>query len=174
VLDALDAAGLTATFFVVGEQLARHHAIAREARARGHELALHGATHPRHPELSPAAARDEIARAVGAFEAATGERATLFRPPYGLFSEHSYEACERLGLEPVYWSAWGLDWEPLPAARIVELVARDLAPGAVIVLHDSARYAPRESAEATAAAIPLLASAASDAGVTLGALTNVR
>lgn len=172
MLDALDAAGLKATFFVVGEQLARHHAIAREARRRGHALALHGAAHPRHPELSPAAARDEIARGVGAFEAATGERARLFRPPYGLFSEHSYEACERLGLTPVYWSAWGLDWEPLPPDRIAELVARDLAPGAIVVLHDSPRYARRPSAAPTAEAIPAIAEAAQAAGVPFGPLAG--
>src|SRR5207248_2815175 len=51
VLDALDAAGIKATFFVVGEQLMRHHAIARDALARGHELALHGFEHVEHGTL---------------------------------------------------------------------------------------------------------------------------
>jgi peptidoglycan/xylan/chitin deacetylase (PgdA/CDA1 family) len=170
VLDALDAADLRATFFVVGEQLQRHWALAREARARGHQLALHGATHPHHEELSPAAARDELARGVGAFEAATGERATLFRPPYGRFSEHSYEACRKLGLTPVYWSSWGSDWDPIPADRIAELVTRDLAPGAIVLLHDSARYATRPSAAPTAAAVAAVAGAAAAAGLELGPL----
>jgi peptidoglycan/xylan/chitin deacetylase (PgdA/CDA1 family) len=172
VLDALDRAGATATFFVVGEQLARHHALAREARARGHQLALHGASHPRHHELSPRAARDEVARGVGAFEAAVGERATLFRPPYGRFSEHSHEACLKLGLQPVYWSAWGSDWEPIPPARIADLVLRDLAPGAIAVLHDSPRYASRPSALPTAQAIPLIAAAAADRGIQLASLAG--
>ena len=168
VLDALDAAGVKATFFVVGEQLMRHWAIAREARARGHQLALHGAAHPRHAELGPAAARDEVARGVGAFEAATGEQAELFRPPYGRFSEHSHEACLKLGLTPVYWSAWGCDWEPIPAERIADLVTRDLAAGAIVLLHDSARYAVRESAVPTAGAIPAIAAAARENGLDLG------
>lgn len=168
VLDALDAAGVTATFFVVGEQLARHHALARETRARGHQLALHGATHPYHDELSPTAARDEVARGVGAFEAATGERPALFRPPYGRFSEHSFEACAKLGLTPVYWSGWGGDWDPIPAGRIADLAIRDLAPGVVILLHDSARYAVRDSAAATALAVPAIAAAAADRGLALG------
>src|SRR3954453_22451248 len=47
ILDALDRSGVHATFFVVGEQLMRHHAIAREALARGHELALNGFEHVR-------------------------------------------------------------------------------------------------------------------------------
>jgi peptidoglycan/xylan/chitin deacetylase (PgdA/CDA1 family) len=168
VLDALDAAGLRATFFVVGEQLMRHWAIARDARERGHQLALHGAAHPHHEELSPAAARDEVARGVGAFEAATGERATLFRPPYGRFSDHSHEACRKLGLTPVYWSAWGCDWDPIPAERIADLAARDLVPGAILLLHDSARYSVRDSADPTAQALAAIAAAASERGLELG------
>src|SRR5918911_3188242 len=65
VLDALEAAGVHATFFVVGEQLMRHHAIAREAAARGHELALHGFEHVDHDGLWPQAARDDLARGLG-------------------------------------------------------------------------------------------------------------
>ena len=168
VLDALDAAGVKATFFVVGEQLMRHWALAREARERGHQLALHGAAHPRHEELSPPAARDEVARGVGAFEAATGERPLLFRPPYGRFSEHSHAACLKLGLMPVYWSAWGSDWDPIPPERIADLVARDLSPGAIVLLHDSARYAVRPGASPTAEAIPAIAAAARESGLELG------
>lgn len=157
VLDALDRFGLKATFFVVGEQLQRHHAIAREAAERGHELALHGFGHPDHDDLSPPDSRDEVARGLGAFEAATGSRPRFFRPPYGRFSEFSYKACHDLGLEPVYWSAWGSDWEDISPERIAQLVTRDIGSGTIILLHDSPRYANRPSAFATAEAIPLIA-----------------
>jgi peptidoglycan/xylan/chitin deacetylase (PgdA/CDA1 family) len=157
---------------VVGEQLQRHWALAREARDRGHRLALHGYAHPHHEQLAPAAARDEVARAVGAFEAAVGERATLFRPPYGRFSEASYEACGRLGLTPVYWSAWGLDWEEIGPDRIADLAGRDLSPGMILLLHDSARYAERRSALPTAAALAQIAATATHLGVELGPLVD--
>ena len=81
VLAALEAAGIRATFFVVGEQLMRHHAIARQAALAGHELALHGFGHPRHEDLFPPEARDEVARGVGAFEAVTGSKPRFFCPP---------------------------------------------------------------------------------------------
>jgi peptidoglycan/xylan/chitin deacetylase (PgdA/CDA1 family) len=170
VLDALDAAGVKATFFVVGEQLMRHHAIARETLARGHELALHGFEHVRHDALPGGTARDDVARSIGTFEAAVGRRARFFRPPYGLFTEHSYEACADLGLDPVYWSAWGLDWETIAAERIAELVAGDLSEGAVILLHDSARYGHRPSAAPTAEAVGLIAARAGELGLTLAPL----
>jgi peptidoglycan/xylan/chitin deacetylase (PgdA/CDA1 family) len=170
VLDALDAAGVRATFFVVGEQLMRHHAIARDAAARGHELALHGYEHVEHESLRPQAARDDLARALGAFEASTGQRPRFFRPPYGRFSEASYDACRHLGLEPVYWSSWGMDWEAIAADRIADLVSRDLDDGAVVLLHDSPRYGHRPDANATAEAIPAIAACARERDLRLAPL----
>ena len=170
VLDALDAAGVRATFFVLGEQLMRHHAVAREALARGHELALHCFEHAHYDDLPGRMARDDIARAVGTFEIACGRRPRFFRPPYGRFDDHAYEACSDLGLEPVYWSSWGLDWEPIDGARIAELVSRDLSEGAIVLLHDSARYGHRPDASATAAAIAPIAAHAAAAGIELAPL----
>lgn len=170
VLDALDVAGVRATFFVVGEQLMRHHALAREALARGHELALHGFEHVRHSTLPGRTARDDVARAIGTFEAAVGRRPRFFRPPYGCCNEHSFEACADLGLTLVYWSAWGLDWESIAAERIAELVCRDMADGAVVLLHDSASYGHRPDAGATAGAVGPIAARAAALGLRLAPL----
>lgn len=171
VLDALDAAGARATFFMVGEQALEHRALARDVAERGHEVGLHGHEHVEHDELG-GRVRDDLARGLGTLQAATGRRPRLFRPPYGRFSEDSYAACRDLGLEPVYWSAWGGDWEPAPAERIAELAIRDLADGAILLLHDSARYAYRPSAAPTAEALPAVLSAAADRGLTVGRLRS--
>jgi peptidoglycan/xylan/chitin deacetylase (PgdA/CDA1 family) len=170
LLDALDEVGVKATFFVVGEQLMRHHAIARDAAARGHQIELHGYEHRRHDELSPQQARDDLARGLGALEASVGVRARFYRPPYGVFSEHSYAACKHLEMEPVYWSAWAMDWETISAERMAELVLPDLAPGAIVLLHDSARYSTRESVAETVRAVPLIVEAAREAGLELTTL----
>src|SRR3954462_245972 len=138
VLDALDAAGLKATFFVVGEQLMKHHALAREALARGHELGLHGFGHERHASLPGRVAADDVARGLGTFEAAVGRRPRCFRPPYGGFNAASYGACLDLGMEPGYWSEWGLDWETIGAERIAQLATSDWSNGSIVLLHDSA------------------------------------
>jgi peptidoglycan/xylan/chitin deacetylase (PgdA/CDA1 family) len=172
VLDALEEAGIKATFFVVGEQLMRHHSVARRAALAGHELALHGFTHRRHADLIPPDARDDVARGVGAFEAVTGRKPRFFRPPYGRFTEFSYKACLALDMEAVYWSAWGLDWEDISAERIADLATTDLDSGAILVLHDSIRYGHRPSAQATADAIPAIAAAAAERGLTWATLSE--
>jgi peptidoglycan/xylan/chitin deacetylase (PgdA/CDA1 family) len=159
VLDALDAAGAKATFFMVGEQAVEHRALAREVAERGHQVGLHGHEHVEHDELGDRA-KDDLGRGLGAIEAATGRRPRLFRPPYGRFSEDSYAACRDLRLEPVYWSAWGGDWEAVPAERIADTSIRDLSEGTILLLHDSARYAYRQSAAPTAEALPAILAAA--------------
>ncbi|HYP47101.1 MAG TPA: polysaccharide deacetylase family protein [Thermoleophilaceae bacterium] len=162
VLDALG--DVPATFFLVGEQVEVNPALAREVAERGHAVALHGQRHIEHDRLGDGA-RADLERGLATLQAATGARPRLFRPPYGRFSAASYAACRELGLEPVLWSAWGGDWEPVPEGRIADLVCRDLADGAVVLLHDSARYAYRQSAQPTAAALPAILGAIDAAGL---------
>ena len=58
------------------------------------------------------------------------------------------------------------DWRRL----VGYIVERDLAPGAILVLHDSARYGHRPDVSATIEAIPLIAAAAAERGLELGPL----
>jgi peptidoglycan/xylan/chitin deacetylase (PgdA/CDA1 family) len=56
-------------------------------------------------------------------------------------------------LNVVYWSAWGLDWEEIGPDEIGAEVASGLSPGAIVLLHDTARHGRRLSAEPTAEAL---------------------
>lgn len=170
VLDALDAIGGRATFFVLGEQVDRYPSLLREIVARGHEPAVHGYEHLRHDAVDSVQSRTDILRAVACIEDAIGATPKWFRPPYGRQSEGAELACQDAGLSPVYWSAWGLDWEPLKAQRIADHVCRDLTDGAIVLLHDSAHYALRASARPTADAIHLIGQAASERDLGLVAL----
>jgi peptidoglycan-N-acetylglucosamine deacetylase len=163
VLEALAAVGAVATFFLVGEQVEAHPDLAREVAARGHALGLHSHSHAEQDELSDL--RGDFDAVSAAVRDATGVEATLYRPPFGRFSEASYAECLRRGLTPVYWSGWGCDWEPVPPSRIANVAARDLEPGTILLLHDSARYAYRDSALPTAQALPAILAAARERGL---------
>ena len=164
VLDALAEAGARAVFFLVGEQVEAHPELARRVAEEGHVVALHGFRHVEHDELG-AEARADLERGAAVVAAAPGAEPRLYRPPYGRFSEESYGAVGELGLLPVYWSAWGGDCDPIPAERIADLAIRDLAPGAIVLLHDSARYATRPSAAPTAEALPAILTAMRERGL---------
>lgn len=172
VLAALGALGARATFFVLGRHVGERPDLAREIVARGHEVALHGMEHRRHDKLSASEAERELGAGIEAIAGATGERPRWYRPPFGASSPTLAAVCETLGLRLAYWSAWGQDWEESTPARIAALVRRGLQPGAVVLLHDSARYAQRAAADATADALPLIAAEASAAGIELVSLSG--
>lgn len=172
VLDALDAAGAKATFFLVGEQIGDAPDLAPEILARGHEIGVHGQRHFRHDRVSSAESAADIERGHAAVAEIAGANPRFYRPPYGKLSAAGAETCRRLGLEVAYWSTWGLDWEPLPAQRIAGRVNRDLGDGSIVLLHDSARYAVRPSAVETARAIEAIARRASELGLDLVTLDD--
>jgi peptidoglycan-N-acetylglucosamine deacetylase len=170
LLDALDAAAAKATFFVVGERVKGNEELLREIEKRGHEVALHGMRHRRHDKLDERHARAELTDGLAAIEAAAVARPRRYRPPFGGTSAQLARLCAELSLGLAYWSAWGQDWDPIPAERIAGLVERDLDRGAVVLLHDSALYAEREDARATIEAVPLIAAAARSRGIDLTSL----
>lgn len=172
VLDALEDVNAKGTFFVLGERVLEHPDLAREVCDRGHELALHGTTHYRHDALDDAEATRELSTGMNAIEATVGHKPRWYRPPFGRSSPQLASTCADLGLGLVYWTAWGHDWEEISATQIARRVQRDLSPGAIVLLHDSALYAQRDDAQPTVDAIAIIAEAAREYGsplVTLGA-----
>jgi peptidoglycan/xylan/chitin deacetylase (PgdA/CDA1 family) len=154
VLAQLDRLDVQATFFVLGAEVRRAPELARRIVAGGHELGLHGFAHSRYDELSAADARRDLEQGLEAIDTVTGISCCWFRPPYGKLSASSHQVCLSMDLNVVYWSAWGLDWEDIGPAAIGAEVLSSLTPGAIVLLHDTARYGRRSSAEPTAEALP--------------------
>ena len=71
VLERLAAAEAVATFFLVGEQVERRPALAREIAAAGHRVGLHGHRHSVALRLGPRRVREDLRRGRSAVAAAT-------------------------------------------------------------------------------------------------------
>ena len=110
VLEALAATGARATFFLVGEQVRREPALAREIAAAGHGVALHGDRHRVQLRVPPRALADDLDRGHATIAEATGVAPRLYRPPLGIFSPAGLALVRRRGWEPLLWSRWGHDW----------------------------------------------------------------
>ncbi|HXR12334.1 MAG TPA: polysaccharide deacetylase family protein [Gaiellaceae bacterium] len=165
VLEILDRHGARATFFLVGEQVEREPAIAAEIAAAGHAIAIHGYRHVLLLRRSPAALRDDFARAEDVIANATGAAPTLYRPPYGVFSGPALGIVHRLGWQPLLWSRWGRDWTAHATREsIAARATRDLGGGDVVLLHDADHYSSAASWRRTAAALPSVLAAAAATG----------
>ena len=154
VLEQLARVGAPATFYLVGEQVARWPSLTAEIAAAGHEVAVHGYRHLLHLRRTPNALRDDLDRAAAVIGEAAGRASLSYRPPYGVFSLASWRLAKaRWQLQ--LWSHWGRDWEAAAtAASIAALATRRLDPGAVVLLHDSDAYSAAASWRHTVTALP--------------------
>jgi peptidoglycan-N-acetylglucosamine deacetylase len=172
VLDALARADARASFFVVTEQIERAggEELVREITAAGHEVQLHGATHTPHPLLGRDALRAETSRALDRL-AACGVAPRLWRPPFGrLHPRHSVPLAAELGLQLVLWSHDAHDYDGRRAERMLAELGDGISSDAVVVMHDSRRYAATDSACETVALIGPLVSLLRQRGFRVGPL----
>jgi peptidoglycan/xylan/chitin deacetylase (PgdA/CDA1 family) len=155
VLELLAAADAHATFFLVGEQVARRPELAAEIAAAGHEVGLHCNRHRNLLRLTPGQVRDDLSRAHDLITEATGRATELYRPPYGIFNSAALLFARNRGWTPLLWTRWGRDWEAdaTPASIRSRLTAK-LAPQDVLLLHDADYYSAPGSWERTVAALP--------------------
>jgi peptidoglycan-N-acetylglucosamine deacetylase len=142
VLDLLDAHAARATFFLVGERAERRPELVREIVQRGHEVANHSHRHPQvwFWALGPRRMRDEIDAAQRALTELAGIAPRRFRAVVGMANPFTAAPLKKHGLTRIGWSARGYDAVAKDPAAIVARIERDLAPGAIVLLHEGARH----------------------------------
>lgn len=137
VLDELDRWGATASFFVIGERVARHPDLAAEIASRGHSVENHTWSHPVFFTcLSPSGIRRQLERTSEAIELATGRRPRRFRPPAGLRQPWLDPVLAELDLELVSWTRRGFDTADGSVDRVLHRVGHGVEPGEIVLLHD--------------------------------------
>ncbi len=155
VLELLAAAGVRATFFLVGEQVRRNPSLARELVAAGHLLGVHCDRHRNLLRLTPAQTRGDIERAEAAIAETTGVAPSLYRPPYGVLNGAALRHARGRGWRTLLWSHWGRDWERRATPdSIAARVTEGAGEGSVLLLHDADDYSAPGSWQNTVAALP--------------------
>jgi peptidoglycan/xylan/chitin deacetylase (PgdA/CDA1 family) len=155
VLEILAREGVSATFFLVGEQVRRDPALVREIVAAGHVIGLHCDRHRNLLRLAPWQVRADIERAQDAIEQASGRPIGLYRPPYGLLNASALRIARRHGWRTLLWTHFGRDWEARATPESIAARVTDGAgEGSVLLLHDADDYSSPDSWRRTAAALP--------------------
>jgi peptidoglycan/xylan/chitin deacetylase (PgdA/CDA1 family) len=142
ILDLLEAHGARATFFLVGERAAARPDLVRGIARRGHGIGNHSARHPQawFWALPPARMRAEVADAQRTLQALTGRPPRWFRAVVGMANPFVAAPLREHGLARVAWSARGYDAVLRDPVAVVARIERDLAPGAIVLLHEGARH----------------------------------
>ena len=172
VLAALESLGWRATFFLLGDQVARFPDVARSVVAAGHEVGVHGYQHRNHLGRTPGGLRRDLTRARDVIADTTGVTPSWFRPPYGVLTGGTLLAARSAGLTPVLWTAWGRDWLDADGPTVTRTVLAGLRDGGTILLHDSDCTGTAGSWRGAAASLPLLAAALDNRGWRVRTLTE--
>jgi peptidoglycan/xylan/chitin deacetylase (PgdA/CDA1 family) len=136
VLDALAAAGATATFFVLGERAAAWPAVVERILANGHAVEVHGHGHLRHPVTPRECVEGDLDAAVRVLKG-LGIEPRLWRVPYGEPAPFTADVAAARGLRLTGWTVDTNDWRGLSADEMLAAVEPQLAPGAIVLAHDA-------------------------------------
>ena len=137
VLEVLAQHSAKATFFCVGDRVARYAELAREIVRCGHTIENHS-QHHRHnfSLLGPGGMKVEIARAQDSILAVTASRPVFFRAPAGLRNPFLDPILNSLQLRLASWTRRGFDTVNGNADAVFQRLATPLRSGDILLLHD--------------------------------------
>lgn len=155
ILDILKRRGVKASFFMIGQEAAKHPELVRRVYAEGHEIGNHSFTHPNMARVGEDRVRLELTATQRALASIIGRQITLFRPPYNADSEPgSYgeimpvSVAGKLGYVTAGESIDPEDWNTpkrgddgamhnITAQEILDSTLSQLGKGHAILLHDA-------------------------------------
>ena len=158
LLDAMAKNEVRCTFFAVQFWVEKYPEYVEKIISAGHELGTHSRTHPYMSTLSKTQIQDELKSSSAAIQKLTGQKVTLFRPPYGDYNNTLISTCEEMGLYPIQWDVDSLDWKNLSATEIAMRVINGAKNGSIILCHNNGLH--------TAEALPLIFSTLKNRGFT--------
>ncbi len=151
VLDILKRYGARATFFLIGDRAERHPEIVAQIKGSGNEAGNHYfytrmGTMMSHSDEEFVRNLERVERAIGVTGEATEDATAgpkLFRAPGGIARSRQLALARERGYTCMLGCAYPHDPARPPLWYIRWLVAKNLKPGTVIILHDGIKNPTR-------------------------------
>ena len=103
LIDILEKYDIKATFFVVGDWVDKYPESVLALHEAGHEIMNHSSDHAHFPKLSAQQMIDDLTLCNEKIAAITGVSPTLFRPPYGDYSDLVVSTARSVGMYTIQW-----------------------------------------------------------------------
>lgn len=133
LLDGLAQRGVSATFFLIGQQIQGNEALVLRMAAEGHQVGNHTYSHAMLIEESESRVIEEIRKTEVLLENLLGEGSYWLRPPYGLIDS---ARSSQVKTPMIYWTLDPEDWKLLDTRKVVDCVTTCVRPGDIVLLHD--------------------------------------
>ena len=133
LLEGLRERGASATFFLIGRQIADTRDLVEQMKADGHQVGNHTWNHVRLTENSASSLSQEVGKTDQLLKQILGEDTYWLRPPYG---EIAWTLRTKMEMPLVKWSIDPEDWDKKDAREIVQAVLEYAKPNGIILMHD--------------------------------------
>lgn len=167
ILDALEAAGIVATFMLIGENAEKFPEIVQEIVSRGHEIGHHMNRDEMTVGLDDAALEDGMAETAAFLRRFAPVR--FLRPGWGLPSQRIVAAAAGHGLTVVVGNVAPMDTSAIQREVAEPWLRMNARAGAILTLHDG----PEGRGENTARVIAELVPAVRETGLSFVTLSEL-
>ncbi len=143
ILENLREHDIKTTYFVTGFWVEEYPELVEKIAEEGHELGNHTTTHPQMSQLSEKEIQEEVQKVEEMIYEITGDRTTLFRPPFGDYNNTVISTLEEMDYQVIQWSIDSLDWKNISKEALVERVTGREHWGAIILFHNDGLNTPQ-------------------------------
>ena len=142
ILSILEKHNVKVTFFATGGWVESYPDDVKAILAAGHDIGNHSENHKNMSQLSTDQMKSEIMEVHDKVKNLTGYEMTLFRPPYGDYSNEVIQTATSLGYYSIQWDVDSLDWKDYDAATIIRRVTehKHLGNGSIILCHNGGKH----------------------------------
>lgn len=152
LLDVLKQYNVKATFFLVGNMMAKAPHIVNQIAKDGHAIANHTWAHYRLDEMTKEQVAMQLQSTTDVIQTMGYKMSPYMRPPGGRFNNYVIHSAKDQGMAMVMWDVNAADYKrpdgSLPdPKRIAKRVLRSVRPGSIILMHNGL---------ATVKALPLI------------------
>lgn len=137
ILKILEEFKVKATFFCVGENIARNPELFRQIFLEGHMIGNHTYHHLNGWQVKDDEYIQDIRKCAGIIEEnGYNSGMKIFRPPYGRIRKSLIQMI-RNEYRIIMWDVLSYDFSGLPAEKLLSRCRKYTGPGSIIVFHDS-------------------------------------
>ena len=138
VLDLLKKYNAKATFFCIGENVAKNPEVLKRIVIEGHAIGNHTYNHLNGWQTKKSDYIDNVADCENSIYTLLKRETKLFRPPYGKLTSSQANELLRRGYKIVMWDILSADFDTsVSAEECTNNVLKNIKPGSIVIFHDS-------------------------------------
>ena len=166
ILNTLSNYGIKANFFCVGFWAEKYADTLKKLHDSGiMEIGTHSNAHGHMSKFTAKQIEEDLTSSLSTIERITGTKPSLFRAPYGEYSDTLLTTAQNLGLYTIQWDVDTLDWKDLTANQIATRVLNQAKAGSIVLMHNDGKN--------TVKALPLIIEGLKNKGYTFVTISEL-